>query len=202
LRAGSQAAEGSADSVLVAAARRGDGLAFRRLMDRHVRLVYMLALRYLGSEADAHDAAQETFVRFHGSLNRFDEGAPVTPWLARIAVNVCRDVLKSVPRRVSAASQDASDDLPSREERTDERLEVAEVRARLHGEISRLPEKYREALLLRYVSDLDLAEMARATGQSVPTMKIRLVRGRDMLRRNLLLRSASGLRATEVDHGP
>ena len=82
-----------ADRVLVDAARAGDVEAFEVLVRRHQGRVYRVALRLLGSDADAQDAAQETFIRAWRGLGRFRGESAVSTWLYRIVTNRCLNVI-------------------------------------------------------------------------------------------------------------
>jgi DNA-directed RNA polymerase specialized sigma24 family protein len=75
-------------------ARTGDGEAFALLLGRHEHMVLRTALRLLGRLDQAQDAAQETFLRMHKYLARFDESRDLGPWLYRIVVNACRDIAR------------------------------------------------------------------------------------------------------------
>src|SRR2546426_7175203 len=79
---------------LVGAAGSGDGEAFGRLAEGHQRAVPRLAYRLLGDPDDADGAAQDTFIKAWATLGEFRHECPFGAWLARIAVNQCRDRLK------------------------------------------------------------------------------------------------------------
>jgi RNA polymerase sigma factor (sigma-70 family) len=76
----------------IARAKAGDTLAFEHILETHAGLVLRLAQRFLLNDADAHDAAQEVFLKLHRSLSRFDEERELLPWLYRVTANACRDV--------------------------------------------------------------------------------------------------------------
>jgi len=85
--------------LLLDSARRGDEVAFRRLIEPHRAKLHAHCRRRLGSVHDADDALQETLLRAWRGLAGFDGRSPLRPWLYQIATNVCRDALK---RRASA----------------------------------------------------------------------------------------------------
>jgi RNA polymerase sigma-70 factor, ECF subfamily len=96
---------GSVESLLhqqhlIDQARRGDEVAFRRLIEPHRRRLHAHCRRTLNSTHDAEDALQETLLRAWRGLPGFDGRSALRPWLYRIATNVCRDALK---RRASAS---------------------------------------------------------------------------------------------------
>lgn len=82
-------------------ARRGDRLAFGRLVQRHQRRVYFTALHILGNHSDADDATQETFVRAYRGLAAFDGRADFFTWLYRITVNTALNALRTDKRGVA-----------------------------------------------------------------------------------------------------
>ena len=102
--------EGSAEAALVARAVAGEPAAFEQLMVQNERRVLTLAWRLLGRMDEAQDAAQEVFLKAFRYLYRFDARKPLTPWLMRITVNVCRDLgrkRQSLPTTFSAMDKPA-----------------------------------------------------------------------------------------------
>jgi RNA polymerase sigma-70 factor (ECF subfamily) len=162
-------------SELVRRARRGDIDAFEQLMRAHDRQVYRLAARLLGNDADAQDAAQEVFLRLHRSLSRIDEDRAIGPWLYRVTVNVCNDVLRC--RRTAAPLEE----IPS----GGDTQTVLEVQAALN----RLPEKQRAAIVLREVEGLSTAEVAEILGSTETTVRSAIAIARSKLRQWLIRRS-------------
>ena len=95
------------DRTAVAEARGGDSEAFRSLVERHSRYVYQVAFRMTGNGHDAEDVVQETFLRVHRQLNRFEARADFRTWLHRITVNASIDLIRS--RRHREISHDPAD---------------------------------------------------------------------------------------------
>src|SRR5713226_10081230 len=87
------------DEAAVARARTGDTEAFRVLVERHSRPLFCLAFRMTGNEQDAEDVVQETLLRVHRKIEKFDERASFRTWLYRIAVNCSLDVVRARKRR-------------------------------------------------------------------------------------------------------
>src|SRR5437867_1106481 len=87
------------DAALVTRARGGDQDAFRVLVERHSQALFRLAYRMTGNEHDAEDMVQETFLRAHRQLGRFESRSSFSTWLHRIAANCSLDLLRKRQRR-------------------------------------------------------------------------------------------------------
>jgi RNA polymerase sigma-70 factor (ECF subfamily) len=176
------------ESRLIARCLSGDVEAFRPLVHRYQRLVFAVAFRMLGSRADAEDIAQQAFVDAFNALDRFrGEGRSraFSTWLLRIAVNRSKDVLKSKRRTEEPLERDVPGgeaafayDPPTPEANASR----GERRAHLGAALLKLPTKYREVLILRDAEDLSYEEIRGILRLPITTLKIRVVRGRAMLR--------------------
>ena len=190
------------EETLIARCLEGDVEAFRPLVQRYQRLAFSVALRMLGSRADAEDIAQQAFVDAFNALERFNgEGRQhaFSTWLLRIAVNRSKDVLKSkrrteepLEREVGGGEAAFSYD-PSTPEAN---ASSGENRARLEKALLKLPTKYREVLVLKDAEDLSYEEIRGILQLPVTTLKIRVVRARAMLREIIESQglTASGMR--------
>src|SRR6185295_10578975 len=135
-----------------------DSESFRPLVQRYQRVVFSVAFRMLGARADAEDVAQQAFVDAFGALDRFRSDGRKNAfgtWIIRIAINRCKDVLKS-------------------KKRTEESLD-ADV-------LGGVPLKYREILVLKDVEELSYEEIRAILDLPITTLKIRVVRARAMMR--------------------
>jgi RNA polymerase sigma-70 factor (ECF subfamily) len=161
------------DRILVQAAQDGDLDAFEALVRRHQPAIYRVALRMLGSETDAQDATQETFVRAWRALPRFRHDSVLTTWLYRIVTRRCLDLI---------AARRPTD--PLTDTQPNPRLDpvhTAEQRARLQAvarAIAKLPGDQRAALILREFEGLSYDQVADALNTSVPAIKGRIHRAR------------------------
>ena len=139
----------------------------------------------LHDTALAEDAVQETYLKAYRSMPAFRGDCSEKTWLMRIAVNVCRDMRRSawfryVDRRVTL------DHLPDPVE------PVSDASIALMQEIMRLPQKYREAVLLYYYEAMTTDEIAQALGIAKSTVSARLEQGRQALRKALERRRLHG----------
>jgi RNA polymerase sigma-70 factor, ECF subfamily len=161
------------DSILVRAAQNGDVDAFEELVRRYQTSIYRVALRMLGSRADAQDAVQETFVRAWRALPRFRHDSAISTWLYRI---VTRRALDRIASRRSTGTLDEVE-----VEAGPDPAQAAEHQERLRavtGAIANLPPDQRAALVLREFEGLSYQEVAQVLGASVPAIKTRIHRAR------------------------
>lgn len=153
------------DAAAVALARDGDSEAFRALVERHSRAVYRIAHRMTGTSQDAEDVVQDTFLKVHKQLSRFESRANFGTWLHRIAVNCSIDLIRSRPHRETG--HDAMDlDQFGAEENTEgiraspERLMLStEVQERINAAMSGLSPMERAAFMLRHFEGHSIEEI-------------------------------------------
>jgi len=172
---GSQVVEGD-DAVLVAAARDGDIDAFELLVRRHQAAVYGLALRLLGSEADAQDAVQDGFVQAWRGLARFRGDSAFATWMYRIVTNRCLNIL-ATRRPAEPLSDDHAD-------ARDDPAEAAADRERMQAvaaAVLRLGPEQRAALVLREFQGLSYDDISDVLGVSMAAVKGRIHRARLLL---------------------
>ena len=149
-----------------------------QLIREHQVSLKRLCYLYLHDEKLAEDAVQETFLKFYRSRNAYRGEASAKTYLTRIAVNTCRDALRSawvrhVDRRITL------DMLPDPGETRDER------NRELAAAVMNLPRKLREVILLYYYQDIDTRGIAELLGISQPAVSGRLKRAREKLRHAL-----------------
>lgn len=180
------------DRDLVRRALDGDESAFALLVRRYERGLYNLALRMVRDAEQARDLTQEIFLRVHRSLARYDPVYPFPSWIYRVGSNLCIDWIRR--RRIDTVSLDApiggEEDGPTREVAGDlpdpaELLEKKERRRMISRALAKLPESHRLVLLLRHQRDLSYEEIAVALDVPLGTVKARIHRAREALRRIL-----------------
>ncbi len=178
------------DEDLVRHAQQGDRGAFLKLVDRNYQRCFNLALRMMRNRQDAEDQVQNAFALALQHLDQFRFGAKFSSWLCRIVINQCRMRFREMQRTHSVGNTDdccqavtfeIRDAAPNPEEGLLER----DLWGAVKREIQRLPDLYREVLVLRYLDHLSLAELADRLGVTVPTVKSRLFRGQSELRRRM-----------------
>ncbi|WP_447952724.1 RNA polymerase sigma factor [Sphingopyxis chilensis] len=173
------------DRDLVALARASQQLAYRELLRRYKAPVFRLIRSNIGDPDEAMDLTQETFVAGFAALGRYDPDRPFRIWIARIALNKCRDWARRRTVRSFFAralplesAHDVAGDGPAPDAEAADRAELARVRAAM----SRLAPNLREVLVLRGVEELTQAETAELLQISEKTVETRLYRARAKLK--------------------
>ena len=177
------------DDSLVARLQRGDPAAFESLVRAHGGRLLSVARRFLGSNEDAEDAVQETFVRAFRSMSTFEERSQLHTWLHRIVVNTSLMKLRERRRKPQESIEDLlptfTDDghhASEPGEWSDAMFERKETAAIVRQAIDMLPDQHRAILLLRDIEERDTAETAAILGTSTTVVKVRLHRARQALR--------------------
>jgi RNA polymerase sigma-70 factor (ECF subfamily) len=167
----------ASDGQLVAAAREGDREALDQLLRRNVDMIHAVCARITGNPADAADAAQEALIAIVRGLPRFNERSSVRTWIYRVATNACLDELRRRGRRpvaTAAESFERADDEPGLDAGVADRLSIAEA-------LTRIPEEFRVAVVLRDVQGMDYAQIADVLDVPLGTVRSRIARGRAAL---------------------
>jgi RNA polymerase sigma factor (sigma-70 family) len=165
-----------------------DEAAFAALVERHGEMVRGVCRLSLQNDQDVEDAFQATFLILARKAAAISRPGSVASWLHGVAYRVIHDVQRAAATRLRLEHQVArAEVLDSSKE-----LTMREVRHVLDEELQRLPERYREPLLLCYWEGRSQEEAARQLGWSAGTLKGRLDRGRERLRRRLERRGITG----------
>ncbi len=176
------------EAKLVARCLNQDENAFGQLVERYAVVIVNVAYRMVGDRNEAEDLAQETFIAAFKALPTFRGESRFSTWLYRIAVNKCRDWLRTNRQMQRIHDIDAEDMLNDRavEDRTPERLlSQQQVAAQLERAIQRLPPLYREAFVLKHIEGLSYEEMREILSVNADTLKMRVYKGRLQLSREL-----------------
>jgi RNA polymerase sigma factor (sigma-70 family) len=178
LRLPSRLLRGASDERLVAALRRGDETAFEAIYDRHHGALLGFCRHMLGSHEEAEDALQRVFVSAHDHLCDGTAHVNLKPWLYTIARNRCLSTLRA--RRETLALDDvyepSSDGLVLAEE-----VELGEDLKELLGDIARLPDDQRAALVLAELGDLSQQEIAATLDVRTDKVKALIFQAREAL---------------------
>lgn len=177
---------------IVKRAQKGDRLAFGELVELYKDKLYNLGYRMLGNPQEAEDVAQEAFLRAYKNLDSYNSKHKFSTWIYRIATNLCIDKMRKKKADYSLdAELDGLDGgdmyarLAAPTETPEEETVRTETRAEVQQAIENLPDNYRAAVILKYLHDMSLQEIADILEVPVSTVKTRVHRGREALRHEL-----------------
>lgn len=173
--------------------KAGDAQAFDELVIQYSANVYALLIRLTEDEEEARDLTQDTFLNALKAIHNFRGDADLKTWLYRIAVNESRNRFRWWKRRKKSStfSLDAEDSFGTAAQIADsnENPETATLRREreraLRQALSELPTNFREVIILRDIEGLSYEEVATALDTNVGTVKSRIARGREVLRKKL-----------------
>jgi RNA polymerase sigma-70 factor (ECF subfamily) len=177
---GDQAEE--SDETLLARSAGGDRTSFDRLAGRHLERAYRIALRIVGSTAEAEDVAQEAMVRVWENAARFDPTrAKFSTWCYRIIVNLAL----SQRRRPTALALDAALEVADPADDAETRIAAHEAQAGVIAALDAMPDRQRAALVLVYYEEMSAADAAEVLEISTRALEGLLRRGRQFIRERL-----------------
>jgi len=171
-------------------------LTFEQIHRKYETKIYNLILRIVGNREDAEDLTVETFVNAFRSWGRFRFDSRVSTWLHQIAVNNCKNRFKQKDRQrerepislddaIDTDSGELSREVADWREVPERKLLDQELAKQIEKAIDALAPEYRTVLILAQMEDLSYEEIAQITKLSVPAVKTRLHRARNMMRRRL-----------------
>lgn len=165
------------DPAIVARAAGGDIEAFRALVEQHSRYLFGVVVRLVRNAEDAQDVVQDTWLKVHAQLGRFEARSEVRTWLTRIAVNCAIDHLRSSRRRESAydptdLEDQATDAAAYTPQPAADRLVLAgEIGVRVGETMSCLTTIERAAFMLRHVEGMSISEIGSELGLKTSATK-------------------------------
>lgn len=188
------------DRSLVDRFKQGDESAFAILVEKYSGRAYQIAYGVLGSREDAEEVAQDVFIRIHRALAHFRGEAEFTTWMYRITMNLAKNKYRWNKIRGSkvnisidaplegpgdSSGEERKIDLPDGRMAPDEKSVFAELELNVREELDNLPDIYREALVMRNVEEMSYEDIASALNCKLGTIKSRIARGREELRKRL-----------------
>jgi RNA polymerase sigma-70 factor (ECF subfamily) len=176
------------DAELIERCLRKDNTAWDAVVARFRRKVFHIAYKFTGKHDDAEDLTQEIFLRVFRSLEKFNRDADFSTWLSSVARNHCIDHYRASKREREVLVEDlvAFDLAPASSGNPHRALEERDRRSFVRRGLEMLPEKLREAVVLRDLQGLSYQEMADRLHLPEGTVKSRINRGREELARLLL----------------
>lgn len=151
-----------------------------------------MAYRMLSNRQEAEDVVQDTFLRVYKNLDRYDDTLKFSTWIYRIATNLCIDRLRKRKPSYSLDAESTEHEgldgysmVPSDNRTPETELLLSDTQQIIHTAINSLPPKYKSVMTLRYMQDLSLQEIGDVLDMPVTTIKTRVHRGREFLRKKL-----------------
>jgi len=184
------------DAELIERCLRKDNSAWETIIARFRRKVFHIAYKFTGKHDEAEDLSQEIFLKVFKSLDKFNRDADFSTWLSSVARNYCIDRYRAGKREREVLVEDlvAFDLAPASFGNPHRALEDRDRRSFLRKGLELLPEKLREAVVLRDLQGMSYQEMAERLRLPEGTVKSRINRGREELARLLLRAQQPGRR--------
>ncbi len=185
------------DAELIASFNNGEPEAFDRLVQRHYKRGYQIAYGVLGNAEDSEEVAQDAFFRIYRALNGFRGDSEFTTWMYRIVLNLARNKYRWNKSRGSQLNISIDAPINPEEERgkgmdvldrkasPEEQVCMMELKKNVSEELEKLPPLYREVLVMRNIHSLSYEEIADVLGCKLGTIKSRIARAREELRKRL-----------------
>ena len=180
------------DELLIRRAQRGDADAFEQLLLEHQKNVYNLCYRMAGNPDDAMDLSQETFLRAWRCLDQYQFVSAFSTWLYRLCSNICIDFLRRRRRQqtVPLTFEDADGEeqtyaVPDAQPLPEEQVELKLTRETLAAAMAQLLPEHRAVLQLRVVNEMSYEQIADVLDIQIGTVKSRLSRARNQLKKIL-----------------
>lgn len=187
------------DTSLVLLAKQGNFSAFEKLIKRYEDRIYSLAYRILHDKEEAYDVLQETTISAFKNLHKFKLKSSFSTWLYKIALNFVlmrKRKQKSLSKKaqlvnvedettvadIAKTTSEAQQEITDWSENPMVSLEREELNEVLTNSLNKLPEKYRNVIILKELEGRSVEEVAKILGLSIPAVKTRLHRGRLYLR--------------------
>ena len=145
------------------------------LVEAYRDRLFAAAFQVCGNAADAEDAAQEALLRYHISEKQFESEQHIRAWLLRVAINCAKNLSRSFFRRNTVPLETYMETLEFDSGESQE----------IFREVMSLPEKYRLVIHLYYYEDYSVAEIGRILALTESNVKVRLSRGRQLLKKSL-----------------
>ncbi|MCB1307202.1 MAG: sigma-70 family RNA polymerase sigma factor [Leptospiraceae bacterium] len=174
------------ERALIERIKAGDGDAYMELVGEYRIRLYRKACSIINDAEDAEDVLQDALLTAYRALPRFRGESGIYTWLYRIVVNKCRDYLRS-SRNTRQESMDPTQAVISDDRISVEKnLELSDDAGYLMTKINGLDDKYRQILVYRYYDELSYEEIAELIHVNIGTVKSRLFKARELLKRSIL----------------
>jgi RNA polymerase sigma-70 factor (ECF subfamily) len=184
------------DEEVVMKVREGHTALYEVLMRRYNQRLFRIARSILRDDHEAEDVIQDTYVRAYGALHQFAGRAKFSTWLTKIAIHEASSRLRK-RKRIEDVPSDAHgksptmEDMKSSDPDPEQETLRREAVSFLEQAVDRLPETYRTVFVVREIENMSTAEAASCLELTEETVKVRLLRARQMLREELYSRAGA-----------
>ena len=158
---------------LIKRATKGDGKAFRLLVEAHQGLAYAIAFRFTRDEGESEDIVQNAFVNLWKNLGRFNDAFRLKTWLSKMVTNLCLDYLKS-GRRKYTSNKNFTNETRMMSSENENKLEEKELQSIVYRLAEQLTEKQKAVFILRDLELLEPEEVCHVLQMSPGNMKSNL----------------------------
>jgi RNA polymerase sigma factor (sigma-70 family) len=180
------------EQTLVTSALAGDQKAYKALFEMYRQAIFHITVKIVRNPDEANDLVQETFIKAFGSLKTYDHNYRFSTWLYKIAANSSIDYLRkrkidslSLDKPIPTRDGDVQMEIPDDSYNPEKDLRNRERIIGIEDAIASLPEKYREVIVLRHKEDRSYEEIAEVLKVPVGTVKARIFRARELLKKKL-----------------
>ncbi len=176
------------DDSLAARIKAGDAEAFAILVERHRAGLVRLASLLIGDLDEAESIAQEAITRALTGIAGYDPQTPFLAWIRGIVLNLARQHQRRLRRHAVVTDPSRLASAPGKQGQRQGVLSAIlrdELASKLWLAVGQLPESYREAVVLHYVEGMDYSQISQITGVSAGALRVRALRGRNLLRGQL-----------------
>ena len=154
---------------------------FANYINQYERLIITICLSFTKNYFDAEDLAQQTFLSAYTNYGKFD-GENFKSWLTKIAINKCKDFLKSPARSIGSLTDEDYEGLKDKGDLPEDVLLEKHSKEEIHSLCEKLKDPYKTVSLNYFCKDIKLSDMARDTGQSLKTLQTHLYRAKKLLK--------------------
>ncbi len=155
------------------------------IMNKYGQEVLQLVYSYVNNKEVAEDLTQDIFVKCYKSLHTYKGNSNLKTWLWRIAINHCKDYLKSWYNKKVIVTEDDFTYMESQKESVEQIVIQSAEDSRLASAVMNLPIKYREVIYLFYYEELSIKEIAIVIDVKENTIKTRLKKAKELLKKGL-----------------
>ncbi|MBU1318849.1 MAG: sigma-70 family RNA polymerase sigma factor [candidate division Zixibacteria bacterium] len=180
------------DDLLIARALEGDQKAYESLLVRHRKAIFHVVTKIVRNQDEAQDLVQETFMKAFNALASYRSEYRFSTWLYKIAANCAIDFVRkkriealSLDRPIQTKDGQVEFELPDRTWDPERNLVRKQKLQSIDEAIDSLPDKYREVIIYRHRDDKSYEEIADILGTPVGTVKARIFRARELLKKKL-----------------